>query len=348
MKPEQWETIQKCADMQAVHPTPVGLIVDSPWIPGYLGISTLDYLMIPEIWLQSNLEIMRRFPEIIFLPGFWVEMGMAAEPSGYGCKVSFYADKTPAVHPMSASVEEAGRLRAPNPIHDGLMPLILSLYRWLEPKVKDAGRQIKIVAARGPLATAAHLVGVTNFLLGLKLDPENTHRLLRKTTATAKQWLQAQTETLSEVEGVMLLDDIAGFVSEADYLAFAHPYLKEIFDAFPGTVKLFHNDMDNPVSYPHLWELPVHIFNFTHLISLGKARKLVGPKVCLMGNVAPLDVLTKGTPELALEKALACLESHSGDRGLILSAGGGVSTGTPGENVAALVKAVEQFNKVGR
>ena len=66
MKPEQWKIIQKCANMQAVHPTPVGLIVDSPWIPGYLGISTLDYLTIPDVWLAANLEIMRRFPEINF------------------------------------------------------------------------------------------------------------------------------------------------------------------------------------------------------------------------------------------------------------------------------------------
>jgi uroporphyrinogen decarboxylase len=342
MKPEQWEIIQKCAAIQAVQPPPIGLIVDSPWIPGYLGISTLDYLAIPDVWLEANLEVVRRFPEIIFLPGWWVEMGMAAEPSGYGCKVSFYPDKTPAVHKLIDSVEEASRLQAPNPLSDGLMPIILNLYRRLEPRVNDAGYQIKIVAARGPLATATHLMGVTNFLLGLKLDPDNTHQLLRMTTATAKEWLEAQTETLSEVEGVMLLDDIVGFLSPDDYLEFAHPYLKQIFDAFPGAVKLLHNDMDNPVSYPHLWELPIQIFNFTHQVRIDKVRELVGPKVCLMGNVAPLDVLTKGTPEMVLSEALACLEAHPGDSGLILSAGGGVSTGTPGENVAALIQAVEQ------
>ena len=348
MKTEQWKTIQKCASMQPVQPPPIGLIVDSPWIPGYLDISTLDYMAIPDVWLEANLEVVRRFPEIIFLPGWWVEMGMAAEPSGYGCKVSFYSDKTPAVHALIASVEQVTSLQAPNPLSDGLMPLILNLYRRLEPRVKAAGYLIKIVAARGPLATATHLMGVTNFLLGLKLDPENTHKLLRMTTATAKDWLQAQAETLSEVEGVMLLDDIVGFLSPDDYLEFAHPYLKEIFDAFPGTVKFFHNDMDNAVSYPHLWELPVHIFNFTHLIRIDEVREMVGPKVCLMGNVAPLDVLTKGTPELVLEDALACLEAYPGESGLILSAGGGISTGTPGENVAALIQAVEQFKKPDR
>ena len=341
MKQEQWDIIQKCARMQEVQPTPVSLIVDSPWIPGYTGVSTLDYLTIPEAWLASNLQVVGNFPDIIFLPGFWVEMGMAAEPSGFGCMTSFYSDSTPAVHAMIGSSEEIERLKAPNPKIDGLMPVILNLFKYFEPRVMDAGHVMKVVTARGPLATATHLMGVTNFLLGLKLDPKNTHRLLKMTAATAKNWLDAQAQALSSVEGVMLLDDIVGFLSPVDYLEFAHPYLKEIFDAFPEAVKIFHNDMDNPVFYPYLAELPVHIFNFTHLQPIEKVRQLVGPRVCLMGNVPPLDTLGKGTPQAVLESALACLKSEGGKPGLILSAGGGVSPGTPEENIRALTKAVE-------
>jgi len=347
MKQEQWDVIQKCARMQEVQPTPVSLIVDSPWIPGYTGVSTLDYLTIPEVWLASNLQVVERFPNIIFLPGFWVEMGMAAEPSGFGCKISFYSDSPPAVHAMIDSSEEIERLKTPNPQTDGLMPLILNQYRHFEPRIIDAGYVMKVVAARGPLATATHLMGVTNFLLGLKLDPKNTHRLLKMTTTAARNWLEAQAQALSSVEGVMLLDDIVGFLSPNDYLEFAHPYLKEILDAFPETVKILHNDMDNPVSYAYLVELPVHIFNFTHLKPLAKVRQLVGPKVCLMGNVAPLDTLGNGTPQEVLESALACLKSDAGKHGLILSAGGGVSPGTPEENILALTRAVEICQRGG-
>jgi len=347
MKQEQWDILQKCARMQEVKPTPVCLIVDSPWIPGYTGVSTLDYLTIPDVWLASNLQVVRNFPDIIFLPGFWVEMGMAAEPSGFGCKTSFYNDSTPAVHATIRSSDEIERLKMPNPEIDGLMPLILNLYKYFEPRVRDTGHVMKVVAARGPLATATHLMGVTNFLLGLKLDPQNTHRLLKMTATTAKNWLEAQAQALSSVEGVMLLDDIVGFLSPTDYLEFAHPYLKEIFDAFPEAVKIFHNDMDNPVSYPYMAELPVHIFNFTHLQPIDKVRQLVGPQVCLMGNVPPLDTLGKGTPEAVFESALSCLELEGGKSGLILSAGGGVSPGTSEENLHALTKAVEAYQRGG-
>jgi len=315
--------------------------MDSPWIPGYLGVSTLDYLTVPEVWLQANLQVERDFPEVIFLPGFWAEMGMCAEPSAFGCKVSFFADKTPVAHPMVNGIEELDRITAPNPATDGLMPLLLNTYRRLEPRINDAGHVVKMVAARGPLTVAAHLLGVSNFLLGLKLEAAATHRLLRVTTTLVKDWLQAQADALKKVEGILVLDDIAGFLSPKDYQEFAQPYLKEIFDAFPVAVKMFHNDTDNPASYQFLRDLGIHIFNFTHLQPLAKVRELVGPDICLLGNVPPLEVLAQGTPEQVRQAVRECLHQHPVCKGLILSAGGGTSPGTPAGNIHALVQAAK-------
>jgi uroporphyrinogen-III decarboxylase len=335
----KWNTLKKCVALEPVDQVPVSLIVDSPWIPGYLGISTLDYLTLPEIWLEANLRVEEEFPEVIFLPGFWLEMGMAAEPSGFGGKTSFYHHKTPLIHPCCESAADLLGVEVPDPRTDGLMPIILNVYQYLEPQIKDAGHHIKVVAARGPLAIATHLMGVTNFLLGLKLEPAQTAKLLAMTTELVKNWLQAQAEALSEVEGVMVLDDIVGFLSPKDYQQFAHPYLKQIYDAFPGAVKIFHNDMNNPSSYPYLEELGVNIFNFTHLIDMASVRQAVGDRVCLMGNVAPLDVLAQGTPREVAEQAANCLKTHPGKSGMLLSAGGGVSPDTPGENIRALIAA---------
>ena len=344
MNQAQWEIIKRCAQGRDPGAPPVALIVDSPWIPGHLGISTLDYLTVPEVWLEANLRVEREFPAVIFLPGFWAEIGMCAEPSAFGCKVSLFADKTPVAHSMVSGIEELDRIAAPNPLTDGWMPVLINLYRRMEPRINDAGHVVKMVAARGPLTVATHLMGVSSFLLGMKLEPAATHRLLRITTGLVKDWLKAQAEALKEVEGILVLDDIAGFMSAKDYLEFAHPYLKEIFDAFPRTVKMFHNDTDNPVSYRFLSKLGIHIFNFTHLQPLAKVRDLVGPDLCLLGNIPPLEVLAQGTPELVKQSAHECLKQHPARKGLILSAGGGTSPGTPGANVHALCQAVKSLN----
>lgn len=320
-------------------PPPVALIIDSPWLPGYLGLSSLDYLFDPAVWLEANLRVCAEFPEVIFVPGFWAEIGMTAEPSGFGGRFSLYPDRTPDVHPVLRSIEEVDRLAQPNPRCDGLMPVLLRQYQRLESAVRDAGHLIKIVAARGPLTTAAHLIGVTEFLLALKLHPEPTHRLLRMTTQLVGDWLEAQSDVLAEVEGILVLDDLAGMMSEKDYLEFAHPYLKQVFDRFDGVLKIFHNDTDNPVAFRHLPALGIDVFNFTHLQPLDRVRELVGPELCLMGNVPPLEVLARGAPEQVHAAVRDCLRRHPALRGLLLSAGGGTSPGTPGQNIRAMVEA---------
>jgi uroporphyrinogen decarboxylase len=342
MNQQQWRLFKHCALGGEVATPPVALIIDSPWLPGYAGVSTVDYLTVPEVWLEANLAVEREFPGVIFLPGFWVEFGMCAEPSAFGCGFSLHGNQPPDVQPRLNGVEEVERLSPPNPERDGLLPVILNFYRRLEPRVNAAGQRIKVVAARGPLAVAAHVVGVTNFLVGLKLNPAATHRLLQLTAALVRQWLQAQAAALKEVEAVLVLDDLAGFLSPKDYLEFAHPYLKQVFAAFPGVVKMFHDDTNNVVPFRHLADLGIHVFNFTHLQPLAKVRQLVGPDICLLGNVPPLEVLARGTPAQVRQAALACLNAHPGRRGLILSAGGGTSPGTPAANIRALASAKKQ------
>ncbi len=86
MRPEQWDIFKRAARREKLDKVPMALIVDSPWIPGYLGIKHMDYYLDPQLWFESNLKIMREFPDIIMVPSWWMEYGMAAEPSVLGRK----------------------------------------------------------------------------------------------------------------------------------------------------------------------------------------------------------------------------------------------------------------------
>lgn len=341
MRQDQWEALKGVAAGETREPR-VAFIVDSPWIPGLLGISTIDYMCIPSVWLRANMEVMRRFPAAILLPGFWVEMGMAAEPSGYGCRLSLYENQPPSIRPLIADIGELDRVHAPDPRRDGLMPAILALYRHVLPMVRAEGMDIRVIAARGPLALAAHLMGVTEFLIAMKTEPDRTHRLLKMTTRTVVQWLEAQADVLPGVQAIMVLDDIMGFMGEEDYLQFAHPYLKEVL-SLPGALKILHNDTPNPVCFSHLADLGVDIFNFSHQIALGDMRRLAGERVALMGNISPLDVMVRGKPEENYRAAQQILKDNGGRPRLLLSAGGGLSPGTPAANVEAILRAAADF-----
>jgi uroporphyrinogen decarboxylase len=75
-------------------------------------------------------------------------------------------------------------------------------------------------------------------------------------------------------------------------------------------------------------------------------KQRVGDRMCLMGNVNPLEVGVRGTPDEVKEATLEVLEAGTaGDgKGLILSVGGGTSPGMPRQNILAMLAALEQFN----
>ncbi len=343
MRPEQWECFKKAARQVPGACTPLALIVDSPWIPGYLGVSHFDYYLDPECWFQANLRIATEFPELIPFPSWWVEYGMAIEPSAFGNRLHFFADQTPAQSPMLRRLEDVDGLTPANPRTDGLMPLALHLYRLHRQRILGAGFTIPVVAARGPLCLAAFLRGVTNFLVDTADSPAGVHKLLDLTTKTVIAWLQAQAEAAGDtVEGILVLDDIAGFLSGRAYEEFGHPYLKRVCDAFPaGWVKVYHNDANIRPFLARLPDAGFNVLNWTHKIDVLEAREKTQGRLCLMGNVPPLEVGVRGTPQMVKEAARAILTRTNG-AGLILSVGGGVSPGMPRENILALAEALRE------
>ncbi|MGA3097700.1 MAG: uroporphyrinogen decarboxylase family protein, partial [Bryobacteraceae bacterium] len=166
------------------------------------------------------------------------------------------------------------------------------------------------------------------------------HQLLRHTTQTVIDWLKAQAETIGDtVEGILVLDDIVGFLSARSYMEFAHPCLKQICDAFPADwVKVYHNDAN---VRPFLGELPAcgfDVLNWSHKLDVLEARAKTGGRLCLMGNIPPLEVGVRGAPEMVSRYAEDILAKTHGV-GVVLSLGGGVSPGMPKENILALAAA---------
>jgi uroporphyrinogen-III decarboxylase len=68
--------------------------------------------------------------------------------------------------------------------------------------------------------------------------------------------------------------------------------------------------------------------------------------VTLLGNVAPLDLGVRGTPEEVYAAAMVCLQKAAPGGGMILSFGGGVSPGTKPQNIDALLQAARDWDQV--
>lgn len=140
-----------------------------------------------------------------------------------------------------------------------------------------------------------------------------------------------------------MLDDIVGFLSARAYREFAHPYLKQICDAFPsGWVKVYHNDANVRPMLADLPDTGFDVLNRRYKIDVADAFEKTNGRMCLMGNVPTLEVGVRGTPEMVRESAQQVIEKSQGKR-LILSMGGGVSPGMPEANIRALTSVAAAY-----
>ncbi|MBN1995446.1 MAG: uroporphyrinogen decarboxylase family protein [Anaerolineae bacterium] len=340
-----WQNFKVAAQLGQPEQVPVALIVDSPWLPGYAGIDTRDYYLFPDKWLEINLGLLERFPDVVWIPGFWLEYGMVAEPSAFGVKLQFHTDSPPSIEPVVTDLSFWANVKPANPQTDGLMPLILRLYQVMDERLQAEGLGIKMVCARGPMTVASWLAGMTPLLMGFAVNPDRVSRILNAVTTTIIRWLHAQLDCLRQPEGILLLDDIVGMVSQQHYEELIQPHLRRIFDEFEGLLRIYHNDTPCPHLLASLAEANFDVFNFSHKTDIAQVKAKMGHRVALMGNVPPLDVGVRGTPADVTQAAQECLDKVAPGGGMILSFGGGVSPGTPPENIAALAKTALEWSQ---
>jgi uroporphyrinogen-III decarboxylase len=345
MRPEQWATFKKAARLEKLDRIPMALIIDSPWIPGYLGLKHMDFFLDPELWFQSHLKIHREFPDVIFVPSWWMEYGMAAEPSALGAKIKFWQDNTPSEYHTLYHIEDMDLWPDYEVEADAFMGMTLHRIRMQRQRILDTGEILPLVTSRGPMCTAGFVRSTTDFMIDLVEKPEWAHKLLDRCTSLIIDWLKAQQKAMGPtVEGLFILDDIVGFVNEDHYLEFAHPYLKRICDAFPKDwVKIYHNDAEITACLDHLPDVGFNVLNWGKQTDIAEVKARVGSRMCLMGNVNPLEVGVRGTPAEVRAATLDVLEK-SGGEGIILSVGGGTSPGMPRANIVAMLGALEEFN----
>jgi len=340
----QWDTLLRTIRGETLQPLPAGFIIDCPWLPNWHGVRILDYFSNDALWLEAHLKALGRFPEALFLPGFWSEYGMCTEPSAFGVRCSFPANEFPHAHRMLRSSADIDELVVPDPRTDGLLPLVLNRLRLAQPAIEAAGHRIRFAVARGPLNIASYLMGTTEFLTLMMMEPEKAELLVRKITDFLKSWLELQRETFPSIDGIFLLDDIIGFMGEDEFRTFGLPAFKELF-GLDVSVKFLHNDAPCRVCAPILPEMGVNLFNMGFDVSLAELRALTQGKVTLVGNLPPRDVLAKESPAEVARATKAMLDAMPDLSRLVVSCGGGMPPGVSSENIDAFLSAVREYRR---
>lgn len=314
MRNSSWNDLVALIDDKRLNYQLVGFIIDSSWIPSWYGISNIQYYTSDEHWWKSNLKAVSSFSDVWFMPGFWSEYGMCTEPSAFGARIIWLGESLLHREKITRSIKEVNSLPDPNVKTDGLLPFIISRSRNNEEAIKRADHQIRFTVARGPLNIASFLMGTTGLMMSLALNPEGAHKLLNKITVFLYDWLTWHKEDFPSIDGVLILDDIIGFIKKSEFREFVIPYFGKIFDRINVKVRFLYNDAEGSSRARFLEKMGVNMFNFSFEHSLGKIRELAGDNIFLVTNIPPRDVLAAGTPEqvtAAVKKAKDEINDHA-------------------------------------
>ncbi len=201
------------------------------------------------------------------------------------------------------------------------------------------GDQVPVIGwVEGPLAEACDLVGVSEMLLKLALEPDFSRRLLKKMVPTAQAFALAQIEAGCTLIGMG--DAICSQISPKMYTDNIKELHREIiaFIHANGALVKVHICGDITHLLPHLREVGPDIVDIDWMVDMDEAYQVLGPDIIRAGNLDPAAVLEQMSPEDVFQKTRSLIDKERG-RPFILSAGCEITPLTPPENLLAMREA---------
>ncbi len=267
---------------------------------------------------------------------------------GFGCEAEFPEDEIP--HMRAPAVEhltDVYRLKAPDPLSDGRMPIMLDATRRIRAAVGDS------VALRtpgtGPFALASYLIGTENWLVEVGLaqagdsaaDPGAIHYALNLAAdaliAFGKACVDAGSDILHCGDSLASCD----MISPRLYREYAWPYQKKVIQAWKacGARTLLHICGDSTAVLPLYADTNADIVEIDTKVDLAYAKKRIGDRTCLLGNVDTVKVLLLGSTDDVRRASEACIAAAAPGGGFMLGSGCMTPRGAPIENLKAMVSA---------
>jgi MtaA/CmuA family methyltransferase len=215
---------------------------------------------------------------------------------------------------------------------------------------KALGKNVFIVGCfdQYPFSLASALMGIDTFMLKLTDDPRMIEALMER----CLEYALAYGKALSDAGADMLSggDSPAGIVGPQWYRQIALPYERRLIAGL-------HASTQKPVSL-HICGNPTAILadmassgadvlELDHQVNLAEACRLAGKNVALWGNIDPVSVLMRGSPEKVAQASRQAMDTirTCGHSRFVLSSGCTLAPETPSENVAAMISATLVVDK---
>ncbi len=306
--------------------------------------SFLNLCKSPDYATEVTLQPLARFP----LDAAILFSDILTIPDAMGLGLYFAEGEGPKFERPLREEWEIRDLTVPDP-HDHLRYVI------------DAVRQIRhaldgsvplIGFSGSPWTLATYMVegqGGTDFLIIKKMAyerPDLLHHILDVTAKSVTSYLNAQIE--AGAQAVMIFDSWGGALSHAAYREFSLAYMQRIV---ADLIKEREGRRVPSIVFTKgggLWleamaGIGVDALGLDWTVDIGEAKRRVGDKVALQGNLDPAVLLSN--PQAIEKEVAAILAAYGKGNGHVFNLGHGITQFTPPENAAALIEAVHTLSR---
>jgi len=311
------------------------------YLPEYREIRAkhafLEVAKTPELAAEVSLQPFRRLGvDAVIL---FSDILIPAEAMGLGLELN---DGGPVLPEPVRSSAQVDKLRAFDPELETkfVSDTIRLLTRELGPDVPVLG------FAAAPWTLACYLVdgrGSDGFPATKTMmygDPALFRRLLERIAHATASYLKAQ--IAAGAAAVQLFDTWAGELALEQYRNFSLPATQQLIrelNAGATPVILYSKAANHLLGAAA--ESGATVLSVDWRVDLAEARREIGPKIALQGNVDPC-VLLESSADITQSVSRAI--QKTGGRGHVLNLGHGILPTTPVENAAAFVRAGQEYS----
>ena len=298
----------------------------------------------PDFATEVTLQPLARFP----LDAAILFSDILTVPDAMGLGLYFAEGEGPKFERPLRNEWEIRDLIVPDPVeHLGYVIDAVSSIR------KALAGSVPLIGFSGsPWTLATYMVegqGGTDFLIIKKMAyerPDLLHHILDITAQSVTSYLNAQIE--AGAQAVMIFDSWGGALSHAAYKEFSLAYMERIVS---GLIRDREGRVVPRVVFTKgggLWleaqaAIGADALGLDWTIDIGEARKRVGDKVALQGNLDPAILLSN--PQ-AIEREVAnILASYGAGNGHVFNLGHGITQFTPPENAGVMIDAVHAISR---
>jgi uroporphyrinogen decarboxylase len=298
----------------------------------------------PELACEVTLQPLERFP----LDAAILFSDILTIPDAMGLGLSFAKGEGPQFANPVRTLADIKSLGAPDPEQElrYVMDAVRMIRQQLDGKVPLIG------FAGSPWTLATYMVegcGSKEFSCAKRMlfdEPAWMHQLLEKLTESVTQYLNAQIAAGAQV--IMIFDTWGGLLTPRDYRVFSLSYMKKIVDSLtkesegrPVPVTLFTKNGGQWLEL--IAESGCTALGIDWTTDISDARKRVGSKVALQGNMDPS--ILYASPERIRQEVAELLEAYGSGSGHVFNLGHGIHQGVDPHKVAVLVEAVHKLSE---